>query len=85
VRPAQCILELLARSTCVVPTKTLGVKLSAGDYPDEAARRIKMKLEAQVHEGLMRAGDPWDVSQLVVAEGKKGYRLGISARVIDEP
>jgi hypothetical protein len=76
------LLEILSREARVVPTKELGAKLSAGGYPDEAARRIKMKLEAQVSACLKRAGDPWDARQIVVTEGKKGYRLGVSVRLV---
>jgi hypothetical protein len=76
------LLEILAREARVVPTKELGAKLSAGEYPDEAARRLKMKLEAQVGACLKRAGDGWDARQIVVTEGKKGYRLGVSVRLV---
>jgi hypothetical protein len=78
------LILLLARAGRVVATKDLGAKLSAGDYPDEAARRLKGKLESQVRACLRAEGDPWDVGQLVVTEGKKGYRLGVTARVIDQ-
>ena len=75
-------LELLAKSGRVVPTKELGAQLSSASLADEAARRAKMKLEAQVSECLARAGVVWDVARLVVTEGKKGYRIGVSVRIV---
>jgi hypothetical protein len=77
------LLELLAKSGRVVPTKELGARLSSGSYPEEVARRVKMKLEAQVSERLARAGVVWDSARIVVTEGKKGYRLGVSVRVVE--
>jgi hypothetical protein len=76
------LLELLAKSGRLVATRELGTRLSSGDYPEEVARRVKMKLEAQVSECLERAGVVWDATRMIVTEGKKGYRLGVSVRVI---
>lgn len=76
------LLALLAPDDRTVPTKKLGARLSSGSYPDEAARRAKMRLEEQVRACLARAGVPFDVTRLVVTEGKKGYRLGMSARIL---
>jgi DNA-binding response OmpR family regulator len=76
------LLELLAKSGRVVPTKELGAKLSSASIPDEVARRAKVKLEAQVSNCVARAGVVWDAAQIVVTEGKKGYRLGVAVRVL---
>jgi hypothetical protein len=74
--------EILASSARVVGTKEIGEKLTSGDYPVEAARRIKMVLETQVRDALTAAGVVLGVESLVVTEGKKGYRLALSARVV---
>jgi hypothetical protein len=73
-------LEYLARhSEQLTPTKDLGAYVSSSEYPDAAARRIKGELERQ----LRAAGiDDLLVDRLVVADGRKGYRLGVSARVV---
>ncbi len=46
------------------------------------ARRRNGLREAQVSECLARAGVVWDVAKMIVTEGKKGYRLGVSVRVL---
>jgi hypothetical protein len=77
------LLELLAKSGGrVVATKELGAQLSARSSPEEGARKAKMRLETQVSEQLARAGVVWNAREIVVAEGKKGYRLGVSVRVV---
>ena len=77
------LIELLARSARVMPTKELGAQISSGSISDEVARKAKLRLEAQVTECLTRAGVVWDVTRMIVTEGKKGYRLGVSARVLE--
>ena len=76
-------LEYLATNPGIARTKELGARLShAASHPEVVARRAKMKLEEELTRYLTRAHVAFDVSKLVVTEGKKGYRLGVSARVI---
>ncbi len=41
-----------------------------------------MRLEAQVREQLGRASVLWNASEIVLAEGRKGYRLRVSVRLV---
>jgi hypothetical protein len=69
----------LADETAAVATKDLGARLSNAGSPDVTARKAKADAEKQ----LLGAGiDAADVATLIVADGKKGYRLGLAARVI---
>ena len=48
-----------------------------------AARRAKAEVERQVAGSLLAAGrDASIAKKLVVSEGRKGYRLGVTARVV---
>jgi hypothetical protein len=82
-KPYRALL-VLARRAGVVTSKELGLAVSASEYPDGAARRIKGQLEAQVDASLTKAGVTWDRARFILTEGKKGYRLGMSARVVGE-
>jgi hypothetical protein len=69
----------------VVATKELGALVSMSGYPDVAARRTKREVERQIGESLVaagRLGEAESVKRIVVVEGKKGYRLGVGARVV---
>jgi hypothetical protein len=65
-------------------TKDLGGLLAKGSStPDVAARKAKSEVERQVRAALEAAGvDAEIVERLIVAEGRKGYRLGVTARVV---
>ncbi|HEY2515663.1 MAG TPA: hypothetical protein VGI39_32565 [Polyangiaceae bacterium] len=73
-------LEYLAREARVVTSKEIGAWISAGEYPEEAARRVKRDLEKQMAAIAGKAGDAR--GPLVVTEGKKGYRLGWRVKVV---
>jgi hypothetical protein len=77
------LLVLLARAGRVVATKALGARISASGYPDEVARRAKRQLEKDAGAALAARGVAWPVERLVVAEGKKGYRLGVAVRLVE--
>ncbi len=74
---------LAAHAGNVVPTNTLGRHVSLSADAGAAARRVKTDVEEQVTECLTRAGvDTAIVERLIVAEGHKGYRLGVSVRAV---
>jgi hypothetical protein len=67
----------------VIPAKELGSHVSRSEYPDVAARRAKADLERQVRASLEEAGADAEVAgTLVVTEGRRGYRLGVSVKVV---
>jgi hypothetical protein len=76
--------EFLARrGGKVATTKEIGQYLSRSEYPDVAARRTKADVERRVREKLEAAGADADVAlRLIVADGKRGYRFGVSVRVV---
>jgi hypothetical protein len=76
-------LEYLAKNASrVIPSKEVGAHVSASGYPDVAARRAKAEVERQVEGSLVAAGrDASIAKKLVVVEGRKGFRLGVTARV----
>jgi DNA-binding response OmpR family regulator len=76
--------EFLARrGGKVATTKEIGQYLSRSEYPDVAARRTKADVERRVREKLQAAGVDADVAlRLIVADGKRGYRFGVSVRVV---
>jgi hypothetical protein len=67
----------------VIPSKEIGAHVSRSDYPDVAARRAKAEVERQIAGSLVAAGRDASIAKtLVVVEGRKGYRLGVTARVV---
>ena len=64
-------------------TKEIGSYASRSEFPDDAARRIRADLERRVRQALATGGaDATIADRLIVAEGKQGYRLGLSVRVV---
>ncbi len=64
-------------------TKEIGAALSKSSYPDVVARRVKIEVDRQVRRELEAAGvDGSIVKRMIVAEGKSGYRFGVSVRVL---
>jgi hypothetical protein len=82
------LLECLAKNAGhVTATKDLGMYVSTADAPDVTARKMKRVLEEQVKRALEAAGIESAVvaeivGKLVVVEGRKGYRIGVRAKVI---
>ncbi len=67
----------------VVPTNAIGRHVSISADPGAAARRTKSDVEQQVSGCLERSGaDTAIVERLIVAEGHKGYRLGVTVRAV---
>ena len=77
-------IEFLARRPgAPTTTKEIGAYVSSSGYPDDAARRIRADVERQVRRSLLAAGaDEGVVERLIVAEGKLGYRIGLTVRVV---
>ncbi len=76
--------HLAADPTQARATSAIGALLAKGSStPDVAARKAKADVERQIREALESAGvDTEIVERLIVAEGRKGYRLGVTARVV---
>ena len=76
--------EILARKRgTVAATKDIGGAISKSGYPDVVARRMKVQVDRQVRRELEAAGaDAGIVDRMIVAEGKLGYRFGVSVRVL---
>jgi hypothetical protein len=67
----------------VATTKDLGAAISKSSYPDVVARRTKIQVDRQVRRELEAAGaDASLVDRMIVAEGRQGYRFGVSVRVL---
>ena len=82
-KPYRFIEYLARRAGHVTTTSEIGAYVSSSGYPDVAARKTKQELEKQVAAALLGAGvDAGIVARLIVVEGRKGYRLGVSARVV---
>jgi hypothetical protein len=79
-------LEFLARRPgAPTTTKEIGAYVSSSGYPDDAARRIRGDVERQVRRSLLAAGAAIAVvDRLIVGEGKLGYRIGVTVRVVGE-
>jgi hypothetical protein len=76
--------SLLARKGgAVAPTKDIGAAISKSSYPDVVARRMKIQVDRQVRRELEAQGaDASIVDRMIVAEGRLGYRFGVSVRVV---
>jgi hypothetical protein len=76
--------ELLARQGgAVAATKDIGAAISKSGYPDVVARRMKSQVDRQVRRELEAAGvDASIVDRMIVAEGRQGYRFGVSVRFL---
>jgi hypothetical protein len=82
-RPFGLVLHLAKVGGLLLATKDLGARISNAGAPDVTARKAKAEAEEQIRKVLDEAGvDSAIVNRLIVAEGKKGYRLGVSARVL---
>jgi hypothetical protein len=77
-------LNLLAQKGGVVAAaRELGSAISKSGYPDVVARRMKIQVDRQVRRELEAQGaDASIVERMIVAEGRLGYRFGVSVRVV---
>jgi hypothetical protein len=81
--PFKLLAHLAKNRGATTPTSDLGLAISKGGEPDVRARKAKAALEKCVTEALVEAGvDPALASGLIIADGRKGYRLGMTARVV---
>jgi hypothetical protein len=82
-RPHRLLVLLAESAGQVLATRDLGLRLSTGGAPDVTARKAKAEAERQMRGAFEEAGaDARIVEGIIVADGRKGYRLGVSARVI---
>jgi hypothetical protein len=82
-RPYGLLHELARNGGALVATKEAGARISRSGAPDVTARKAKAEAEKQIREALVDAGvSDAIVDRMIVVEGKKGYRLGVSARVL---
>jgi hypothetical protein len=81
--PFKLLLHLAERRGQVIATADLGLKLGVGGEPNVRARKAKALLEKHVREALEGAGSGSTLAEeMIVAEGKAGYRLGVGVRVL---
>jgi hypothetical protein len=77
------VLALAKSGGKVVATKDAGIRISGAGSPDVTARKAKAEAEQQIAEALEASGaDTEIVGRLIVAEGRRGYRMGVSVRVV---
>jgi hypothetical protein len=69
----------LAKRGGIVATKDIGASISAAGAPDVTARKAQLEARAAARRAGVDAGI---VAKMIVVEGRKGYRLGVSARVV---
>ncbi len=83
-RPYEC-LAILARDPGRPHfSKDIGAKIAPSGSPDVTARKAKAEAERQIRKALDDAGLDGDLAEkLIVADGRNGYRLGVSVRVVE--
>jgi hypothetical protein len=69
----------LAKRGGLTATKDLGASISSAGAPDVTARKARAEAEAAARRAGVDAGT---VKRMIVVEGRKGYRLGVSARIV---
>ena len=76
----------MARDGGTVPTKQLDSRLSPRSTSEGIARHARQRLHAAIERAFEEAGRPApeDLERVIVVDGRKGYRLGVSAVVIEE-
>jgi hypothetical protein len=75
--------ELAHRGGRWVATKDLGELISDAGAADVTARKAKAEVEKQTRAALRREGvDTEIVDRMIGVDTRKGYRLGVSARVV---
>jgi hypothetical protein len=78
-KPLRLLTLLARRAGQITPSKEIGMELSSSGYPDVAARKAKAELERQVRAAGL---DDALIGRLVLVDGRKGFRIGLSARVV---
>lgn len=82
-RAFRLLAELTSAAGQVISSKELGTRISNAGAPDVTTRKAKAELENAVRRALGEAGlDASLAGRLVEVEGRRGYRLGVPARVV---